>query len=289
MKKSIFTTLALASMLAMTACGNKPVESEATSSDVINVHESDVAVTTVYEEVTTTTAPTPVEPVIVSDDKIVPDCPVNVSEDIPLHEFYVQKESDEIADTLLSLDESVTWKDYFTEHPEHYYNRFDVTDCYVKDILDSNRGQLRRTGQNSKDLKNEYDFMFKADYFDGIHIEAYVNGEFADEAKTADLREMPVRGVANTRDNFDNGAKISGYDKKMVGFYSGIQIDMERKEIEAILGEGHLGAHPDYNVVMYNNGKATMVIHYEPEKAYVVSDGEDVLEYAHVIYLISNE
>lgn len=291
MKKTIFATLALASVLAMTACGNEAVESETTSSDVINVHEGDVSVTAIYEEeATTAPAETPLEPVVVSDDRIIPDCPVNVSDDVPLQEFYVQKNSDEISENRknngIGLSESV---EYFKAHPDEFYNRFDVTNCYVKDVLDSNTDQLRRTGINSQNLKNEYGFMFKADYFDGIHIEAYVNGEFADEAKNEDLREMPVRGVANDKDNFERSDEYAADGLSIVHFYDDIRIGMERTEIEAILGEGTLGAHPDYNVVMYNNGKATMVIHYETENNIVYTDGETTEDIAHVIYLISNE
>ncbi|MBP1543296.1 MAG: hypothetical protein J6A16_04305 [Oscillospiraceae bacterium] len=294
MKKRLLS-IALISLLLISAagCASKPAENAGTtvneepaaSTESIKANEGGISVPKFNEKTEATTASTakPAEPVVVSDGKLVPDCPVNVSADIPLQEFYVIK----------------PWEE-FNDATEDYYNRFNVTNCYIKDVLESNTDVIDRSNGFNNTLRNDCDFKFVGEWFEGLYMEAVFNGKLVDGSGRYDeqynvvgrieedeLIEMPIKAVADSCEQIHDFYGL--IDRYLIEFYDCISIGSTREDVEAILGKGHLGTHPEYTTVMYNNGTATMVIHYETVDKVISFDDEKTYDTVHSIYLISNK
>ena len=71
-------------------------------------------------------------------------------------------------------------------------------------------------------------------------------------------------------------------------FYGDINLNSDREDVEAVLGTGYVSPNWGTPVVMYNNGKATLVVVYETKELSISFDGESTKDAVKEIYLISN-
>lgn len=137
-------------------------------------------------------------------------------------------------------------------------------------------------------LENEVDFFYHGANFDGLFLEFVKDGKVWEKeygvAYTKDsFLEHEIKGVAL----YSKEGGIDTYADYQ--FYNGVGLTMERVEVEAILGEGHVGTNQELPTVMYNDGNVTMVIEYFPfEPKYKFEDTPDIIERVQTIYLIRN-
>ncbi len=278
-KTLLMASTMILSMLSLSACGKEepapvttPAPIQVSKEELGRVSESttSAALEESVEPMTETTT-APVEEVIVGDKKLVPDCPVNVSADIPLGTFYVRSQTAKI---------------------------YTLSEMTALDILNV-------TGNHQKsweDLTTDTDFYFFGEPFSslGIGIPEYYellkDGEvFTKEERITeeDLQGLTIKGYGLSLQKSDVDEQIVYfYGNKIEGgdLYSNIALGSPRSVVEELLGEGFAGTNQEYPTVMYNNGETTMVIQYETVETILLDEaGNPILaDTVYAIYLINN-
>lgn len=185
----------------------------------------------------------------VGKDKLVPDCPVTNS-DLDFGEVYSK---DELA---FNINDKQTFKDYIGDNDgssspvPHVCNDIDF---FFESINFGYNFELIRDGEV---LAQEYDASHCGYYY-----------------KAQEFSDCIVKGVAFYSKKGEG--KESTVDNMS---FNGVHLNMHREDVEAILGEGHVGTNQKFPTVMYNDGSVTMVIEYYPAN----------YEKVQTIYLIKN-
>lgn len=151
-----------------------------------------------------------------------------------------------------------------------------------------------------KSLKLSTSYYFHGIAFDGNPQSPIYYMELLDNSGNVFIPEnslptiddnLLIKAIGYTNDlGFgDNNAKESNYE--YITFCNGVEIGMERKEIEEKLGVGVEGQPEDdeHPVTIYKTSDATLVITYERVDAVIVLEGNpDKLDYAQYITLFRN-
>lgn len=294
MKKNLLSVaLIISLMLSVAGCGETGNTSIVDSGTTIadnneTAKKTEIAgeIADVTEETETTKKETVVEEIKVGSDKLVPDCPVNVSVDIPLGTFYRNS------------------------HPE-------VTEYKLSEMTGENiaYAPFKHT-PNYTDVFCETDFYFKGEAFDTtgnpVYVELLKNGELFSEDSKGNMitdeefvRDYNVKGFALTLGLQGASVEESRYffygdNTENFNHYTNIGLGTSRTRVEELLGEGFVGTNQEYPTVMYNNGETTMVIQYE-RKERIMGDetGNPIIDEAgnlvyefidnvYAVYLINN-
>lgn len=266
MKKKLLSVALIASLvLSAAGCGETKSTATADGSTTIVDNKESAKKTEIAEknaeEAETTEKEAIIEEIKVGSDKLVPDCPVT----------HTDRNLGEICSDGV---------------PYLYVNEF--TTCGELEMLKN----YTNSSSPVPHVSNDVDFYFESILFEGINFEFVKDGEVAAQEydgshfgyryKTEEFFEHEIKGCAFY-------SKEGEYNTKESLTFNGVTLSMRREDVEAILGEGHVGTNQEFPTVMYNDGNVTMVIEYFPyEPTFKFEDTPDIIERVQTIYLIRN-
>ncbi len=283
MKKNLLSVALIVSLVLSAAGCGETGSTITNAANNITADEDSVSITTNDEtetsEDTTNSSEQVEKPVVeeikVGSNKLVPDCPVNVSADIPLGVFY---------------------KPYGNTDDK----RYDISEITVQEIT-----FLPSTSHSTKEnLICDTDFYFNAERFVVISNSIDWYFELLKDGKLYTLEEklsdedlyysdnITVKGLAMHASKFDEALCYFCIDEPQENYnkYSNITLGSPRETVEELLGEGYVGTNQEYPTVMYNNGKVTMVIQYETVETLLTDESGNPIpaDTVYAIYLINN-